>query len=44
MQLSQNLKRDLPADPLRLPAPIDRVWLAGFAADTRIVAWLPGLD
>ena len=40
-QLDQHLKRDLPSQPPRLPSPIDGVWLAGFTARTRVVAWLP---
>jgi hypothetical protein len=33
---------DLPAEPPRLPSPIDGVWLASFSSGTRVVAWLPG--
>jgi len=41
-QLMQWARRDLPSQPPRVPGPIDGVWLATFAADTRVVAWLPG--
>jgi hypothetical protein len=42
-QLSRCLSRDLPSEPPRLPAPINGVWLASFAADSRVLACLPTL-
>ena len=41
-QLAQWGPPGSPSQAPRPPAPIDGVWLASFAAETRVVAWLPG--